>query len=55
MTLKLPLFRQEAVDFQQQHRQWGEVALLQPLSAKIAVWFIVGCVALMAIFLALAP
>jgi membrane fusion protein len=51
----VPLFRQEAVEFQQQHRQWGEVALLQPLSMKLAVWFIAASVVLIAIFLFLAP
>ena len=55
MKIGLPLFRQEAVEFQRDHRQWGEVALLQPVSTKIAVWFIAGCVVLLAIFLALAP
>jgi membrane fusion protein len=49
------LFRQEAVKFQQQHRQWGEVTLLQPLSTKIAAWFVATCVVLIAVFLLLAP
>src|SRR3954447_10343425 len=49
------LFRQEAVEFQQQHRHWGEVALLQPLSTKVAVWFLAACVVLIAVFLLLAP
>ena len=40
------LFRQEALDFQHQQRQWGEVALVQPLPVKITAWFLVGCVAL---------
>jgi membrane fusion protein len=34
------LFRAEAIEFQQHHRQWGEVTLLQPLSTKIIAWFI---------------
>jgi membrane fusion protein len=51
----LPLFRQEVVEFQRDHRQWGEVALLQPLSTKIAVWFIAGCVVAVTVFLFLAP
>jgi membrane fusion protein len=29
------LFRTEAIEFHRQHRQWGEVALLQPLSTKV--------------------
>jgi membrane fusion protein len=48
------LFRQQAVEFQQQYRQWGEVALLQPLSTKILVWFIVAAVAAIVVFLAVA-
>jgi class 3 adenylate cyclase len=40
MTPQGSLFRQEAIEFQQHHRQWGEVALLQPLSTKILTRFI---------------
>jgi len=35
VTPERSLFRQEALEFQQHHRQLGEVALLQPLSTKI--------------------
>ena len=49
------LFRQEAVDFQQRNRQWGQVALLQPLSTKIITWLIAASVALIVVFLFLAP
>jgi membrane fusion protein len=45
------LFRQEAIEFQQHHRQWGEVALLQPLSTKVMTWFIITAVALVFTFL----
>ena len=45
------LFRQEAIDFQQHNRQWGQVALLQPVSTKIIAWFIVAAVATIVIFL----
>ena len=38
-TLELPLFRNEAIEFQQHHRQWGDVASLQPLSTKVVAWF----------------
>jgi membrane fusion protein len=55
MRSHLPLFRQEAVDFQRDHRQWGEVALVQPISTKVTVWFIAASVALIAVFLFLAP
>jgi membrane fusion protein len=40
------LFRQEALDFQQQHRQWGNVALIQSLPVKVTGWFLVACAAL---------
>ena len=48
------LFRQEAIEFQQHNRQWGQVALLQSLSTKIIAWFIVAAVAIIVIFLFLA-
>src|SRR4028119_83796 len=49
-----PLFRQEAIEFQQHHRQWGQVVLLQPLSTKIMAWSAVALVGLIFIFLFLA-
>src|SRR6266542_4578442 len=48
------LFLLEAVEFQRQHRQWGVVALLQPFSTKLLVWFIVAAVAAIGLYLALA-
>ena len=51
MTLQHSLFRQEAIEFQQHHRQWGEVALLQPFSTKIMTWFITTVVAVVLAFL----
>src|SRR5215212_2066985 len=45
------LFRQEAIAFHQQNRQWGEVALLQPLAMKVTTWSIVTAVALIVTFL----
>ena len=44
------LFRQEVIDFQQHHRQWGQIALLQPLSTKILTWFIATAVSLVVAF-----
>jgi membrane fusion protein len=41
------MFRQEAIDFERQHRQGGQVALLQPLPTKIITWLVavsVGCI-----------
>jgi membrane fusion protein len=40
------LFRQEAIDFQRHSREWGQVALLQPLSINFTTWFITIAVAL---------
>jgi membrane fusion protein len=51
VTPQRSLFRQEAIEFQQHHRQWGEVALLQPLSTKVTTWFITAAVALVVTFL----
>ena len=51
MTPQGSLFRQEAIEFQQHHRQWGKVALLQPLSTKILTWFFTAAVALVFVFL----
>jgi membrane fusion protein len=51
---QLLLFRQEAIDFQQHHRQWGNVGLFQPLSTKIITWFIAVSVAVLVTFLFLA-
>jgi membrane fusion protein len=48
------LFRQEAIEFQRYHRQWGEVALLQPLSIKVLTWFFTVAVALVIVFVSLA-
>jgi membrane fusion protein len=51
LTPQHSLFRQEAIDFQQHHQQWGEVGLLQPLSTKVMTWFIATAVALVLTFL----
>jgi len=48
------LFRQEAIDFQRQHRNWGAVVLLQPVSTKILAWFLAAVVALILVFLSIA-
>lgn len=45
------LFRQEAIEFQQYRRQWGDVALLQPLSTKMLTWFMAAAVASLCVFL----
>ena len=40
-----PLFRQEAIEFQQNNRQWGRVVPLQPLSIRLTVWSMTAAVA----------
>ncbi len=50
-TSQLPLFRNEAIQFQQHNRQWGDVASLQPLSTKLVVWFLVASATAIIIFL----
>ena len=51
MTQRSYLFRQEAVDFQRNNREWGQVALLQSLSIRVTNWFITVTVALIITFL----
>ena len=46
-----PLFRQEVIEFQQQNRQWGRVVPLQPLPARLMVWFVTACTAAVVVFL----
>lgn len=48
------LFRQEAIEFQQHQRQWGDVAALQPLSTKLLAWFLVASAAAAVVFLCIA-
>ena len=47
-----PLFRREAIEFQQTQRQWGEVVLLQPISTKLLTWFLATSVAAIIVLLA---
>jgi membrane fusion protein len=54
VTQPYSLFRREAVAFQQQHRQWGEVVLLQPVPVTIMAWFVTVAVLLILIFLSIA-
>jgi membrane fusion protein len=54
MRPKRPLFRQEVIDFQQHHRQWGRVVPLQPLPMRLMVWFITVAAAAIIVFLFLA-
>jgi membrane fusion protein len=48
------LFRQQALDFQQHHLQWGDVSALQPLSSKLLSWLLVGVTAGLIVFIAIA-
>ena len=45
------LFRQEAIAFQQHHRQWGNVAALQPMSSKLVAWLLAASFAVVVFFL----
>lgn len=55
MDVRPPLFRHEALEFQRAQMQWGEVALLQPLSTKILTWFLIGAFGTVVAFLCLTP
>src|SRR5258706_1974880 len=48
------LFRNEAVEFQRSHRQWGDVALLQPMSTKLLTWLFAIVVGAVIVFMSLA-
>ena len=50
-AVRSTLFRQEAIEFQQYRRQWGDVALLQPLSTKMFTWFMAAAAVSLCIFL----
>src|SRR4051794_40275044 len=52
MAVPRPLFRHEVIEFQRQHRQWGEIALLQPMSTKLLTWAAVAAVAAVVVFMA---
>lgn len=49
-----PIFRREALEFQQYQRQWGEIVLLQPVSSKLLAWSLAAAVALAIAFLSMA-
>lgn len=51
MSSRPQLFRQEAIDFQRHHRQWGDVASLQPISTKIVTWLLVSSALTIMVFL----
>jgi len=48
------LFRREAIEFQQQHRQCGSVASLQPISTKVVAWLLLSFSVAIVTFLFLA-
>ena len=48
------LFRQEAIEFQRGQRDFGEIALLQPVSTKLLVWLLTGVVIIAIVFLCFA-
>ncbi len=50
-TTARPLFRQQALEFQQRDRSWGSAASLHPVSAGIVTWFLVASFAAAVLFL----
>lgn len=54
VTSRRSLFRQEAIEFQRNARQWGRVLPIQPLPTRIMVWFITAAAASIIAFLFLA-
>jgi membrane fusion protein len=54
MAARPSLFRQEAIDFLHQHRSWGQVVLLQPVSSTVLSWALAAVVALVVFFLSIA-
>ena len=54
MSVGPALFRQEAIEFQQRHRRWGNVAALQPVSTKIVAWLLAVSAAAILFFLLVA-
>jgi membrane fusion protein len=48
-----PLFRPEAIAFQQHHRQWGQASIPQPLPTAVVTWFLVAAILVVLVFLAL--
>jgi membrane fusion protein len=48
------LFRQEAIDFQRGQGEFGEIALLQPVSTKLLAWLLTAVVTIAIVFLCFA-
>jgi membrane fusion protein len=48
------LFRREAIEFQRGQREFGDIALLQPVSTKLLVWLLTGVVTVAIVFLCFA-
>ncbi len=47
------LFRQEAIEFQRGQREFGDIALLQPVSTKLLAWLLAAVVTVAIVFLCL--
>jgi len=54
MALGRSLFRQEAIEFQRGQREFGEIALLQPVSTKLLAWLLAAVVTIAIVFLCFA-
>ena len=51
MALGRSLFRQEAIEFQRGQREFGDIALLQPVSSKLLAWLLTAVVTIAIVFL----
>ena len=54
MAFGRSLFRQEAIEFQRGQREFGEIALLQPVSTKLLAWLLAAVVTIAIVFLGFA-
>ena len=54
MALGHSLFRPEAIEFQRGQREFGDIALLQPVSTRLLGWLLAAVVALALVFLCFA-
>src|SRR3954471_11133000 len=54
MAARPSLFRQEAIEFQRGQREFGDIALLQPVSTKLLAWLLAAVVTIAIVFLCFA-
>jgi membrane fusion protein len=54
MAARPSLFRHEAIEFQRLQRDFGDIALLQPVSTRLLAWLLAAVVTIAAVFLCFA-